>query len=582
LFHTDALFYPAGADLVLHNHMASSTLAAATIFGRWPVVPAMNLTLLAASAANGLAVHVLCARLTSHWRASAIAGVAFAASPLLSGHLFAGHFTYYHAWAPVTFAIAALAAFEHLSLTRAAIAGGALALVAWTDYYYFVYSVVFLAIVLADRWMNPRVTPRESRRAAVDVGLAVIAVAAAALAIWIARTGGTVLFVGDVRLSLTTGFTVRSIASIAAVIWLLRRLPVRVRLSLVPRRPTRDLLIVAVLLGVAALAMSPLLLAALRVWRAGDYVSQRYMWRNAPGGVDLASLVAFSPSAGPWHEAVGRFYQWRGMDPEGLFFGVGVAWLLVATRRHWMSRSDARLWVVTAVVFAVWSLGPYLQVLGIQTGLPLPQILLRYIPIVSNARSPGYAVVLVHASAAVLLAMGLAAAPLIRSRIKFIAILIGLVAELMPWGLPLTPLDRPALYSALAAQPAGAVMEVPLGIRDGFGARGQIDPKTMYYQTTHQHPITGGYLGRVAPGIVQQYENDPVLATMLRLSGGEELTPADLEQARTAASHLKSLGVRYVVVNDDAASSQVARYVAAMPLRVLMMDGPRRLLVIDD
>ena len=39
-----------------------------------------------------------------------------------------------------------------------------------------------------------------------------------------------------------------------------------------------------------AILISPLLLAAWRLWRAGDYSSQTYVWRNAPGGIDIATL----------------------------------------------------------------------------------------------------------------------------------------------------------------------------------------------------------------------------------------------------------------------------------------------------
>ena len=61
----------------------------------------------------------------------------------------------------------------------------------------------------------------------------------------------------------------------------------------------------------------------------------------------------------------------------------------------WMAERAARTWLLLGCVFLVWSAGPFLRVFGIDTGLPLPQVLLRYVPVVSNARIPPHVGVLV-------------------------------------------------------------------------------------------------------------------------------------------------------------------------------------------
>ena len=55
---------------------------------------------------------------------------------------------------------------------------------------------------------------------------------------------------------------------------------------------------------------------------------------------------------------------------------------------------DARPWHAVLFIAFVWALGPRLVVAGFDAGLPLPQILARFIPLVNNARVPGRAMVL--------------------------------------------------------------------------------------------------------------------------------------------------------------------------------------------
>ena len=131
--------------------------------------------------------------------------------------------------------------------------------------------------------------------------------------------------------------------------------------------------------------------------------------------------------------------------------------VLILTRRHWLPQAVAREWLLVAGVFAIWALGPYLSVFGLATGLPLPQILLRYVPVASNARVPGHAMVLVCLGTAVLLAYAMNRTPLFRRRA-----LVGLGAMVILFDLTSIPvattrLTMPALYSRLAELPPGAV-----------------------------------------------------------------------------------------------------------------------------
>src|SRR5207245_727797 len=159
---------------------------------------------------------------------------------------------------------------------------------------------------------------------------------------------------------------------------------------------------------------------------------------------------------------------------EGVgWFGIAPVVPLAATRDAPRgapeSRDELRLWRIVAAAFAIWALGPFLTIGGFDTGLKLPAILLRFVPFVANARMPGRAIVGVFMALAVLLGIQIGAAT---GRLRSPAIqwlLVALVA-FEYWDAPirLTPLDRPAVYQALAAAEPGAVCEVPLGIGDGL------------------------------------------------------------------------------------------------------------------
>src|SRR5207247_2144619 len=141
------------------------------------------------------------------------------------------------------------------------------------------------------------------------------------------------------------------------------------------------------------------------------------------------------------------------------------------TRRHEENR-DLRAfvasWQIVAIGFLVWALGPFLTVAGHDTGLKLPETLVRWVPFVANARMPGRAMSGVFLALAVLLGIRLARArgPLERPALQWL--LVGVLAfEYWDAPVPITRLDVPAVYRRLAASPPGAVCEVPFGIGDG-------------------------------------------------------------------------------------------------------------------
>jgi hypothetical protein len=308
--------------------------------------------------------------------------------------------------------------------------------------------------------------------------------------------------------------------------------------------------IVAALL-VLAIVLTPLWIEAARLYARGDYASQTYLWRSAPPGIDIASLILGNPA---WSQ---RAYAHFGIDriESAAWLGL-VPMLLVAyaaSQSRLRAQGEIQRWLWVLCVFLVWALGPYVMAFGANTGFMLPQTALRFVPMLSNARMPGRAFVMVVLAVAMLAALALASITSRISRTKRRRMLSALAAAIIlfdysPGQQAFTPLDRPALYGTLRRLPPGPVLELPLGIRDGFGEQGHLDHRVLFYQTLHEHPLAGGFVARLSPRVRRAYETDPVFGPLLS---------DDQRKASVSAGVGRSLAceMRYLVMPSALSSS---------------------------
>jgi hypothetical protein len=140
--------------------------------------------------------------------------------------------------------------------------------------------------------------------------------------------------------------------------------------------------------------------------------------------------------------------------------------------------------------------------------------------------------------------------------------------------IPLTVLDDPPSYRALAAAPPGAVCEVPFGIGDGLGpGAGSQDRRILFYATIHAHPLAGGYIGRMPADAERQYEALPMTKTLLQLSRRAD-ERADTAEPRAGAREAPG-PCRYFVVNRATSTPALRAYVASLPVELLATDSGR-------
>jgi hypothetical protein len=607
--HTTYLFVPTGADLTLHTHTALPAFLGATVLGGLSVVAAQNLAILTALFLNGFCAYLLAWRVTRDHGAAMIGGLVFGGSPYIAAHL-NGHFNLTTAWTIPLFAIAWSEAIRESTTRWAVLAGLLLGATAYVDYYYVVYEFALALCLVAGaarEWSVTSLGPSPRSRRLTKAAAVLILVDVAVLAA-ITVTGGFNARIGPMRIHASDTFNPLQAfwILIALAVWLqLRpRVATRRRETYVPARLAR---VVLVTTGVFVIAAAPLVWNGVGLLLRGEYVTQRIFWRSAPKGIDLATLVLGNPFHPVWGDWVQRVYRELSIDLMESTGWLGVAPILLAawtlrrraghafvhgTRADLSDRTvqahhSVRQWVVIGLVFFVWALGPHLMVFGINTGMILPQALLHYVPIIANARIPGRAIVVVYLALAVLGAITAAEWRGGSRHGLLILVLVWLVvaADYLPAPFPLTALDRPEIYETLRdRREHGAVCELPLGIRDGFGEHGSFDDRVLFYQTIHRRPLVGGFVARLPRAVTAAYDADPLLAGLLRLS--EREGPVDaarpLPNRRLAVDRLREIGIAFVLLNRSAASPALTEYVEnVLPLTRIAQEGERSLYLVS-
>jgi hypothetical protein len=472
----------------------------------------------------------------------------------------------------------------------AAIAAGlVLTATAYTAYYYVVYEVFFAVTYLAAsaRWIGVARarTPRGPAVRRLRTLCLAGAIASAGIAATILLTGGGSFEAGAFHVSATRPQNALTAMWLCAIGWMACDWRVAMAVDPMCRARLQRSAAIAWRLGAVFLAgAAPLLWRAASLIAHGEYVTPEYGWRSVPRGVDLLAPLLGHPlhplMAGASASAYAALQQnfveasaWIGIVPAALL--IAMLWA-----RLDRSQSEVPAWRAVAIAFTIFALGPFLTVGGFDTGLKLPEILMRYVPLAANARMPGRAMVGVYMALAVLIAMSLSATT---GRLRSPAVqwlLIALVA-FEYWDAPirLTMLGHPAVYSALAAAGPGAVCEVPFGIGDGLSVGvGSQERRVLFYATLHEHPLAGGYIGRMPADAAERYGRNPVTATLLRLSGGTAApTTVDGESTTAGPAEVEATPCRYLIVDRASSSAALQAYVAQLPADRIASDEGRDL-----
>jgi hypothetical protein len=262
--------------------------------------------------------------------------------------------------------------------------------------------------------------------------------------------------------------------------------------------------------------------------------------------------------------------------------------------------------VWAAVVFAVLTLGPLLQINGRflfpldnllrEQGLnqdvtfPLPFALLHYLPIIQANRAPNRFSVVLSLALAVLVGYGV-----MRSTYCVVRVGTGisrLISRVPRFGqhairntnyatrntthlrragwlvagvslaavlfdqvsvpLPLSDARVPAPYSVVAGQPGDfAILELPLGWRNSFGVQGAERTQLQYYQAFHGKYLLAGNISRAPAFKFDYFKRIPLFQALIDAETYRRPDAETLQRARAQAANLMALyDVRYLVVHD--------------------------------
>ena len=353
----------------------------------------------------------------------------------------------------------------------------------------------------------------------------------------------------------------------------------------------------AALSAVFLVGFAPVLAAMLREMRLeGDYMMSGWGFAD----VFSADLLGFfvpstlHPVFGAWAATVSQSFTYTNF----VYVGYTVlALAILAALRLWQDRR-VRFWVVSTLTFFVLSLGPLLHVAGravfdldgLPVRVPLPFILLHYVPFIKGNRYPSRLIVVIVLCLAVLVGYALAElakARRLSSRPVFALVAVSLAAllsfESLAIPLPLSDMRLPQIYQTIGRE-AGSepVLQLPLSWRNSFRFIpdrfvGQPPTAVMFqqfYQTAHQRPILSGNTSRNPEFKFGYFLQAPIIRTIIDLEEGRPVSAEQVAADKVIAPQvLRFFGFRYVVVHPPLVGSPTEDYLRTIfPLQPIPAD----------
>ena len=274
-------------------------------------------------------------------------------------------------------------------------------------------------------------------------------------------------------------------------------------------------------------------------------------------------------------------------DVNTVFLGYGI--LLLALLGVIGYYGQTKMWLAAAIIFAIFTLGPLLQIKGRflfpldnllreqnipqDVTFPLPFALLHYLPIIRANRVPARFAVVLGLALAVLAGYGAfwvlqkmqrgseaANGRGSEGRQYILVVVTGLLVALALFDqlaipMPLTSALTPAVYQNIAAETEDfALLQLPLGWRNSFGVFGAERTQLQYYQHLHQKPMIGGNISRAPAFKFDYYRRIPLFQAFARTqlpAGDPAVDPDTLARAKAQAADLMTLyNVGYVVIHE--------------------------------
>jgi hypothetical protein len=288
-----------------------------------------------------------------------------------------------------------------------------------------------------------------------------------------------------------------------------------------------------------------------------DYLSTHGILHHSTDLMAFFTPSPFHPVLGP-SDLIPSFAQSVFEDPEALRSGLAYSGIITSILALWAvlgKRPRLWRWAVLAIGAALLALGPILIVGGepityttdgYKTHILLPYTILRQVPLLRWARTPGRLNAVGMLGLAVLAAYGmadwLARFSLNRWKAGWVSLVVMLLIlfEFLPiWPFPVGDATIPSVIQQIAQECVdGTLLHLPL-------ERRRVNHRALYFQTFMDNPIVGGEVLRMLPKTPPWWKTIEGLITP---GSDPDVVPRPNEAERKPWLH--HFGVDYVIFHD--------------------------------
>lgn len=235
----------------------------------------------------------------------------------------------------------------------------------------------------------------------------------------------------------------------------------------------------------------------------------------------------------------------------------------------------------TAITLLIFTLGPFLKIGTMQTSIPLPFLIIHYLPYFQMARAPGRFI------APFVFLMSLVFAFLLqyfilkyRKKQWFLLGLVVCIFFIDQWIYIFPPIKMPLpdrIYAFLQKQPKTPLLEIPFSIRDGLKNHGHLHSVwSMQPQFRHNHSLFGIYAGRVPDNQFSWFETHPMfgpLGKLIHLDTRDRKEAVSGVTPKIIKSSIDFLGVEYVLLKEHEPYSSYSAQLLSSQFTPLMKDN---------